>query len=439
MEQHPLSSKQEQFLQACRGAELWRDTENPEETPASVSREMEDQVERITIQFHRILKIHREQPIDALPNPMTWDYREKLSLDRISGILEQVQTIGEACVVTHQYYVPEDIANLLDRLDIPRLLEPLPECPDDLIGNPGDRRLYKIEIIFQHHPPYTLLGYFDRYGLPSYWPEFMEDIWDFIRFYGSGEIISPSLYGAARRRKSDYIFCSVEFVEYGNTYYYLTTDDTIRPGDRVLVPVGKMNAEKAATVTEVEYFQADQAPFPLERTKSILRKLEPSEEENDDDDEPEEILHQSMRKLQAALAADKAGRTDETLLEILYAFQDCIAENETLLLPVEIPAAFQNAIDPGQIQSGDVIQAKEDLHFELQTIALENGEKAFAAFTSISELEKGIQTSSISCNLPNFFNSTLETPGIAGVVLNPWGASFYLSKAMLQIILDTAC
>lgn len=427
-EQNLFASEQEQFLQACCDAGLWSNSTEPE-----------DQVERIAIQFHRVMKIHREQPIDSLPNPVIWDYKEQLSLDRAKGILEQVQTIGEECVVSHQYYIPEDIASLLDRLDIPRLLEPLPECPDDLIENPDDRRYYEMEIIFQHHPPCELSGYFDHYGLPSYWPELMENVWDFIRFYGSSEIISPSLYGAARRRKSDYIFCSVEFEDYGNTYYYLTTDDTIKPGDRVLVPVGKTNIEKDVTVTAVEYFQADQAPFPLEKTKSILRKLEPGKEEYDEDDEPEEILHQGMRRLQAALAANKAGWTDETLLEILHAFQDCIAENETLLLPVEMPSAFQDIIDPDQIQPGDVIQAKEDLHFKLRTIALENEEEAFAAFTSVTELEKGEKTSSISCNLPDFFNSTLETPGIAGVVLNPWGDSFYLSKAMLQIILDTAC
>lgn len=436
-EQNSFASEQEQFLQACCDAGLWSNSTEPEGTPDPVAQKPEDQVERIAIQFHRVMKIHRDTPIDQLPNPMIWDYKEQLSIDRASGILEQVQRIGEKCVVSHKYYVPEEIANLLDRLDIAQLFEPSPESPDDLIENSDDHRFYKMKIAFQRHPPCKCSGYFDRYGLPSYWPELMDDVLDFIRFYGNGKIVSPFLYSAARRRKSDYIFCSVEFEEYGNTYYYLTTDDTIKPGDRVLVPVGKTNAEKAVTVTEVEYFQADQAPFPLEKTKSILRKLEPDEaDEYEKDEEPQEILHQGIRRLQTALVADNEDRTEETLLEILYALRCCIAKNETLLIPVETLSAFNDMIDPDRIKPGDVVEAQEDLHFKLRTVMLGSGEKAFAAFTSITELEKWQKTSSISCNLPDFFNSTIETPDIAGIVLNPWGASFYLSKSMLTMILD---
>lgn len=293
MKQYTHSSEQAQFSQAYCETLPQQCPEAPKEAFKSVSEEAKDWVERITIRFHR----SGEQPIDTLTIPVTWDYREQLSIDRAEGTLKQIQTFGEKCVVTHQYYVPEGIADFLDCLDIYHLLEPPSECPDDLIDNPEDRRFYEMEIIFRHHTPHRLFGYLDRYGAPSYWPSFMEDIRAFMDFYGNGEITSPFLYYMVRRRKSDYIFCSVEFNAYGNSYYYLTTDDTIEPGDLVLVPVGEANIEKTATVTKVAYFQAEQVPFPLEKTKSIVRKLEPGKKAGKCNGNQEEIFHQGMREL----------------------------------------------------------------------------------------------------------------------------------------------
>ena len=56
-----------------------------------------------------------------------------------------------------------------------------------------------------------------------------------------GEILDPSVYGKVKRRKSEYIFCSVIFDKGCKSYYYLTDDDSIEIGDFVLVPAGKDN------------------------------------------------------------------------------------------------------------------------------------------------------------------------------------------------------
>lgn len=69
------------------------------------------------------------------------------------------------------------------------------------------------------------------------------------------------------------IFCRVAFQAFGRTYYYLTTDDSIRAGDRVIVPVGNSREEKRGVVTEVTYCQPEDAPYPPGKTKTILRKL----------------------------------------------------------------------------------------------------------------------------------------------------------------------
>ena len=87
-----------------------------------------------------------------------------------------------------------------------------------------------------------------------------------------GEVLDPSVYGKAKRRKSEYIFCSVTFDEGYKSYYYLTDDDSIEVGDFVLVPAGKDNREVVVEVVNIEYFSEDNVPLPIEKTKRIIRK-----------------------------------------------------------------------------------------------------------------------------------------------------------------------
>ena len=91
-------------------------------------------------------------------------------------------------------------------------------------------------------------------------------MFNFIRFYGLGEILDPSVYGKVKRRKSEYIFCSVTFDEGYKSYYYLT-DDSIEIGDFVLVPAGKDNHEAVVEVVNIEYFSEENVPLPIEKQR----------------------------------------------------------------------------------------------------------------------------------------------------------------------------
>jgi hypothetical protein len=70
----------------------------------------------------------------------------------------------------------------------------------------------------------------------------------------------------------DYIYLSCTFTPDGKSYYYRTTDTTIRSGDRVVVPV--VGGEHTVTVVKVEHFRESTLPMPLGAVKSILRKQE---------------------------------------------------------------------------------------------------------------------------------------------------------------------
>ena len=71
-----------------------------------------------------------------------------------------------------------------------------------------------------------------------------------------------------------YQFCNVQFKDGGNPYAYLTGGLPLAVGDFVVVPVGNRNTEKTGRVTDVFVCSAQDAPYPPEKAKFVLRKSE---------------------------------------------------------------------------------------------------------------------------------------------------------------------
>lgn len=110
------------------------------------------------------------------------------------------------------------------------------------------------------------------------WEEYIENIYDFMPSYGYCELFDKKIYSKAKRRESDLIFCKVTFEDGGQTYTYIADDDDYCEGDLVIVPVGQDNYEVIVKIESIEYRQAENASFPLEKTKHILRKYEDDED-----------------------------------------------------------------------------------------------------------------------------------------------------------------
>ena len=71
-----------------------------------------------------------------------------------------------------------------------------------------------------------------------------------------------------------YQFCKVQFKDGGSPYAYLTGGLPLAVGDFVVVPVGNRNAEKTGRVTDIFVCSAQDAPYPPEKAKFVLRKSE---------------------------------------------------------------------------------------------------------------------------------------------------------------------
>lgn len=212
-----------------------------------------------------------------------WDYTEKLVVDRASSIIEHIQNIGTDCTVSRKFHIEEGVKNPLDALDSNVLFGAVEGNPDNVVDDPLETRDYTITVDFKHGPQRIIQGTYDKTSLPEHWGDFAESLLEFIQFYGFGEILNPAIYRKAKRRAQGYMYCSVEFESDGKRYHYISDDDTIKVGDRVVVPVGKDNYTSVGIVAEVGFYPEDEVPFPLEKTKYIIDKIIVPEADFDSD------------------------------------------------------------------------------------------------------------------------------------------------------------
>lgn len=132
--------------------------------------------------------------------------------------------------------IESGIESLLENFDAEELFSHIEGNPDDVIDTPNESKDYTITIEYKKKPSRTITGSYDKNGLPEDFADFAETVLDF------------------------------------KSYYYLTEDDSIEIGDFVLVPAGKYNHEAVVEVVNIEYFSEENVPFPIEKTKRIIRK-----------------------------------------------------------------------------------------------------------------------------------------------------------------------
>lgn len=234
-----------------------------------------ERIERITIDHE-----HKKKIVAADGQVVTWNPTNHIVIDRKTDTIEYTYKIGTECDVTRKYHVAQGVSNFLDELEYQNLFVEFEEKELDAIIPEDDEATYTATVDFLRGPSRIIAGRYDKQGLPIDWPEFIEDLYDFMSFYGFGEMFDEKQYGRTYRKTNDYIFLSVRFGEYGKTYYYLTEDDTIQVGDQVVVPVGSEGKERIVEVAKKEYYSSDRVPMPIEKVKSIVGKfIRP--EEND--------------------------------------------------------------------------------------------------------------------------------------------------------------
>ena len=131
--------------------------------------------------------------------------------------------------------------------------------------------LYELKAEYENGNTVSHHGLFNRIHIPEKaFKAFVETIRIATNIYGFGEILNLDGFMSAIK-SGEVKYCGVEFSGGGSIYHYRTTDLRINVGDVVIVPVGKENHEREATVKTVDYCSWDDTPYPLEKTKQIIR------------------------------------------------------------------------------------------------------------------------------------------------------------------------
>lgn len=236
----------------------------------------EDRIEHFKIEYIRSTKLKTDPsiiPAGASWDCLTWDYSELIEIDRKTETILYVQNIAQECSVKREYHVQEGVTSFLDSFDADELFSKVEEPSEDLIPDPMETTEYTITVSYLRSEPLVIKGTYDKQGLPVDYPEFANDLFEFLSFYGDGEALYPSRYGKQPRKRGDLMFCNVQFDEYGKTYCYLSDDESISAGDMVIVPVGADNHESTAVVESIEFAPPDEAPFPIEKIKKIIQRI----------------------------------------------------------------------------------------------------------------------------------------------------------------------
>lgn len=227
-----------------------------------------DQVNRVILEYQRMVPVSEKSEGIEQERSMLWDYREEMILDRYKETLTVRQIIDSGREIKKEYCMKEEIAGLIDK------------CMG-ILGEVGEVRREKdqngpaftLRIETGNGRNKTLSGRYDRLGLPENWEAFIREVSGYIRFYESYEdIFNPYIFRKGRK-PGEYIICRVSYHEGGVLHDYLTDDEEIRIGDRVLVPAGKYNQEIPGKVEDIRYRTKEQLLQDNVQMKEVIRRL----------------------------------------------------------------------------------------------------------------------------------------------------------------------
>lgn len=228
-----------------------------------------DRVDRLEFTLHRTEKIGPRGPLPEGLQYVTWDYHEKMVMDRAAETVEYDRQIFEACDVKARYHLEEAVSSFLDGLS-PWVFSIVEGNPKDVCVDPLRSCDYTIVLTMEKGGKREIRGSYDKRGLPADWPAFAENFYHFLSYYGLGEIFNAAAYGKERRREGELIFCAVSFEEGGQEYWYMADSDEYEAGDFVQVPAGVDNHVAIGRVESVVYCRKEEAPYPVDRVKHIM-------------------------------------------------------------------------------------------------------------------------------------------------------------------------
>ena len=120
-----------------------------------------------------------------------------------------------------------------------------------------------------------------------------------------------------------------------------------------------------------------------------------------------------------AVTAFYKNPSEDTFTGILYAIYLRMMADGHFIIPV----------DPYEDEEGNQ-------GFNFKTLLNENNELAVAAFTTGENFKKAPETGALSNFIDSLLVAVKGDDNISGILLNPWGETFFLTKEMIATIID---
>ncbi len=126
--------------------------------------------------------------------------------------------------------------------------------------------------------------------------------------------------------------------------------------------------------------------------------------------------------------------TDDALIGVLEEILRAMHRDAGVLVPVYRKEPSKPLIDPEQVQVGDVVTVDEPIRFGMHHLETNDGRQWLVGFTSREESEKVEETSTIGMQYRQLLEEFANLPE-AGIILNPWGKPFLLTKELMERVL----
>lgn len=126
----------------------------------------------------------------------------------------------------------------------------------------------------------------------------------------------------------------------------------------------------------------------------------------------------------------------ELLVPVLNALSIRMKAGCLFFMPVELPEEEVAKLSE-KIPKGNVIPLARDLHPQRRSIATNDGKRWLAAFTSVSEGNKGdAETYYVGEPISFTLQACMQIQDCAGVVINAWGERFFFTREMIEVFLS---
>lgn len=147
----------------------------------------------------------------------------------------------------------------------------------------------------------------------------------------------------------------------------------------------------------------------------------------------------TIENIETAIHAFHCGGEDkfpESGIDVLEAIRIAIISRDKFIVPVEPSEDTNTVFDTESVKVGDIVELKKDLRLKFRTLHLKDDSLVYAVFTDEENLMMGETSSSVTEDIEIFFERVMKDLDIKGVMINPWGESFFLSKRHIHAIFE---